>query len=334
MLMKHCICVAVVLLVQIRDAGAAPILSVPHVLVSSASFGDGVSRVNAATGQYIDKLFTGLNLSSGAPMAVGPDGNLYIGSFSQNVVHKFNIRIGSYYGIFAAGANGVRGITFGPNGNLFVAAASANAVKEYDGITGEFIRNFISISTPIDLMFGPGNILYVARGHHQISNPSSIVRYDGLSGAFLGTFASQQVDTPQSLLVGSDGDVFVTNQWFGAAPLVKFDGATGAVEFTATGLGNPQGLLLLPDRTLLVATHSSLINRYNADTGAFLGAFISDSRLGTTSDLIYVVPEPSSAMLGVTAILILICASRGKKCGAKNRSWHSAVFRLSHPARY
>jgi outer membrane protein assembly factor BamB len=323
--MKQLACIAFSSLILIEGASAAPVLSIPHVLVSSTSLGQ-ISRVNASTGQYIDTLISGLHLASGAPMAVGPDGNLYLGSFSGDVIHKINIHNGAYYGIFATGADGVRGLDFGPNGNLFVAAASANVIKEYNGVTGQFIRNFISVSTPIDLVFGPSNTLYVARGHHQISPPSSILRFNSLTGAPLGVFSTQQVDTPQALLVRSDGDVYVTNQWSGtdpgsvADPVVKFDGATSNVEFAASGLGNSQGLLLLPDNTLLVATESTFLNRYNADTGALIGTFLSDSRLGTTSDLIYVVPEPSTIQ-SVIAILLLL--------GAFDRSPRAALHDLS-----
>lgn len=314
--MKLHLFLAINLVMLLSRLEAAPVLSMPHVLVSSSS--GGVSRVNAATGQYIDKLFTGFNLTSGAPMAVGPDGHLYVGSFNGNVVHEFDIHTGVHYGVFATAAQGVRGIAFGPNGNLFVAAANANAIKEYDRTTGQFIRNFLSVNTPIDLTFGPSNVLYVARGHHQISNPSSILRFDAVTGNPLGAFATQQVDTPQALLLGREGDIFVTNQWDNAAPVVKFDVATGAVEFATSDLGNPQGLLLLPNRTLLVATASSFIHRYHADTGAFLGTFISDSRLGSTSDLIYV-PEPSTAVLTVIAsVMSVVALAAHRKIGCKH----------------
>ena len=71
---------------------------------------------------------------------------------------------------------------------LFVSSRNDSSVKHFDGVTGEFIDNFIEpgaggLEATQEVAFGPGGDLYVSgRGN------AHILRFDGATGAFLGAF--------------------------------------------------------------------------------------------------------------------------------------------------
>ncbi len=282
----------VLVLVQL-GSGATP--SSPYIAVANYS-GGNILTFDAATGAPL-----GAFGSFPTPLSEfnrGPDGKLYVTVYSYS--DDYNIyRIDPATGasgrfVNGSGYGGIRGMSFGPNGDLFVAAGKG-AIIEFDGVTGQYKRDFISgIATPIDLAFAPNGTLYVARGHQEIPGGSSILRFDGHTGASLGTFAATHVDTPQNIFVGPDGDVYVTNQWFNAEPLVKFDGVTGAVKFTASaGLNNPQGMDIGLNNELLVASWDNTIKRFDAISGAYLGDLVQQSGVDWPTGVIAFIPEPS-----------------------------------------
>ena len=300
--------------------GPAAAIAKPYIAVANYSFG-GLLRYDAKTGAFLDSI--GSFPTPRSELNLGPDGNFYVTIFSYSddfQIHRINPKTGaSTLFIDATGLGSMRGLDFGPNGNLFVASSSRNAIMEFNGQTGEFIRDFITgIRSPIDLDFAEDGTLYVARGHHQISNPSSILRYNGQTGAFISTFATSNVDTPQNILVGTDGDVFVTNQWTNAEPLVRFDGTTGAVKFAVSGgLANPQGLTFGVNGELLVASWDDTIKRFDASSGALLGNLVTGGVLSDPIGVIFI-PEPSSRLL-VAAAVALFVPSRSRSASLTAR---------------
>jgi hypothetical protein len=97
-------------------------------------------------------------------------------------------------------------MAFGPDGDLYVANSFANdaisgGILRYDGKTGAFLDTFIApgaggLIKPLSLIFGPGGDLFVGSADtfsHQLAKPSStstVLRYDGTTGEFLGTFVT------------------------------------------------------------------------------------------------------------------------------------------------
>src|SRR6187402_517395 len=73
--------------------------------------------------------------------------DLFVSSFSQNSVRRYDEASGAFVGTFvSAGAGGLsaphRGI-FGPDGNFYVASANNDRILRYNGQSGAFIDVFI-----------------------------------------------------------------------------------------------------------------------------------------------------------------------------------------------
>jgi hypothetical protein len=121
-----------------------------------------------------------------------------------------------------------------------------------------------------------------------------VLRYDGVTGAFEGVFASGGgLNGPNGLAFGTGGDLFVAG-FFNDAVL-RYDGVTGAFEgvfASGGGLFRPVGLTFGPDGDLFVVSRGTdQILRYDGMTGAFEGIFASGPRapfgleFGTDGDL-------------------------------------------------
>src|SRR5262249_57877920 len=100
------------------------------------------------------------------------------------------------------------------------------------------------LDNPIDLAFGPDGNLYVSS-----YGTNSVLRYNGATGGFLGTFASGGgLNQPLELVFGPDGNLYVSSS--GSNSVLRYSGTTGAfldaiVSSGSGGLARPQGLALL-----------------------------------------------------------------------------------------
>jgi sugar lactone lactonase YvrE len=243
-----------------------------------------VLRYNGATGAFIDD-FADDNLAlSPRSVLFGPDGDLYVANGSASVpslgVLRFNGTTGAFMDSFVApGSGGIsdpNGMVFGPDGqndgklDLYVNDVFENAVFRYDGTTGAFKSIFVGsgsggLANPFGMVFGSDGNLYVASGNYSNFTgapyaPGAILRYEGPGGpnpgAFLGTFVpggSGGLNTPNGLLFGPGGDLFVTST-------VGFVKASAK---SSTGKFYPEG-----------TPGTNQVLRYDGKTGAFKGVFV------------------------------------------------------------
>ena len=187
-----------------------------------------------------------------------------------------------FVGSFAQGGGltAPEAITF-KDGYLYVASSGTDAILKYDGITGEFIKTFASTFSPWSLAFGPDGNLYVdsadnniyrfdgetgkALGvfasHEMLSRPAGIVfdeegdlyvgsqdnnlvlRFNGITGEFLGTTQGGPLDMPWQLAFGPDGNLYVASA--GNNKILVYDGNTlSFIRTFADGgpLSHPNGL--------------------------------------------------------------------------------------------
>src|SRR5579884_392757 len=118
---------------------------------------------------------------------------------------------------------------------LVVASYDNNSIFRYDENTGAFIdqidpKNQANLNQPSGMVFGLDHNLYVSERQF-FSNHQAVLRYDGTSGAFQSVFASQNLGSPRGILFGPDGDLYVADGGSGSvgnATIDRFDGQTGA----------------------------------------------------------------------------------------------------------
>ena len=111
----------------------------------------------------------------------------------------------------------------------------------------------------------------------------SVLRYNGATGAFVGTFTGAPAAFPEGVIFGPDGNLYVSG---GVGDGVKrFNGSTGAfidnfVPSHSGGLNGADGLTFGPDGNLYVVSFfTASVLRYNGSTGAFLGVFATHPAL-------------------------------------------------------
>ncbi len=88
------------------------------------------------------------------------------------------------------------------------------------------------------MLFGPDGNLYVTE-----FAGNRILRYDGVTGAFLGVFASDSTLVwARSMVFGPDGNLYVAGNQ--SNNVVRFNGTTGAfIDVFAVGISGANGLV-------------------------------------------------------------------------------------------
>lgn len=164
-----------------------------------------------------------------------------------------------------------------------VSGYTSNNIVRYDAATGAVIDQFVpsgsgGLSRPEGLAIGPDGNLYVSS-----SNTHRIKRYDGLTGAYLGNFATDNgLEYPRGITFGPDGNLYVASS---NDMVLRFNGTTGAfidefVKSGTPGLIDPQDLVFRGDGKLYVSngwTHTVI--RCNAQTGEYIDTFVGSPEL-------------------------------------------------------
>ena len=136
--------------------------------VSSAA-NNTVRHYDGTTGSFVEVFASSTSpgdvgcptcLSQPVGIDWGPDGNLYVSSYNNNRVQRFDSR-GVFIDSFASGNSlcGAIDAEFGPEGSLYVSSNCNNRVVVYDGSTGAFLRRVVANKSG-DLL-APGWLLFV-----------------------------------------------------------------------------------------------------------------------------------------------------------------------------
>jgi WD40 repeat protein len=200
----------------------------------------------------------------------------------------------------------IQGMTIGPDGNIYASYFDSSVnnngrILRFD-LAGNFLGTFVTpgsggLFAPLGLTFGPDGNLYVGNAY------STVLRYDGATGASLGTFVTN-VANPQDLVFDVAGNLYVSS---GVGDTVtRYNGGTGALidTFVAAGgaIDGPIGLAFGPNGDLFVAgAFSSNIGRYDSSgalvrniSGYFNGAVVLDVAFGPDGNL-YAFVRPDGA---------------------------------------
>jgi glucose/arabinose dehydrogenase len=184
-----------------------------------------VDRFNGKTGAFIDQFVApgSGGLVNPVGMVFGPDGNLYVASARNSNVLRYDGKTGAFLDQYVptgtGGLDHALGITFGPDGRLYVASGGYDhngkltalaGVLRFQGPSGPqpgaYIDTFVppgsgGLAIPVGLLFGPdGNgdgrqDLYVNSqlfegSFDATNNSSTVLRFDGVTGAFIDTLVS------------------------------------------------------------------------------------------------------------------------------------------------
>ncbi len=157
----------------------------------------------------------------------GPDGALYVASFDDDSILRYDGQTGTFVDVFvSSGLGGLdgpdAGTCFGPDGLLYVPSFWNDSILRYDASgasLGDFVPSGLgSLAAPRDLAFH-GQLVYVAS-----SDNNRILRYDR-AGNFVDIFAS--LPRPYSLdFHPFDGNLYAVSLTRNHVRV--FDGETGA----------------------------------------------------------------------------------------------------------
>jgi len=164
---------------------------------------------------------------------------------------------------------------------MLVSSRNTNSVKRFNGITGEYIEDFVpsgsgGLNTTQDIKAGPeGNVLVSGRGN------TSILMYDRVTGDFIDSFTKGYVlDNPTKISFGPDSNLYVSQWGTTKNKVVRFNGATGVFidEFTPS-LNLALGHAWDNDGNLYVACYGSKDVRKFDTNGNFSGVFTEAGHL-------------------------------------------------------
>lgn len=220
-----------------------------------------------------------------------------------------------------------------PQGTFLVGNTRGNNVLRFDGNTGNYLGEFIppgsgGLSNPDQIVFGPdGNgddksDIYVASGDKPGNSgeptASAVLRYDGITGAFIDKFVSDNPNTatdetgglsrPYGLAFGPDGNFYVSS--FLSDQILRYNGKTGQFidvfasgNQQAGGLNGPNGLLFAADGYLYVTTQGSVARDGKADFSAGFPSQVLRYNPQTGESSIFASPDPSPRSQGFTSLL-------------------------------
>lgn len=269
--------------------------SATEVLFVTDPYDDTVLRFDARIGTFLGvhtdvrrSPYPGLDIGS---LTVGPDAAIYTGSTGVDAIARIEPASSQSLALFAGDAGGqLDNVSsprpvFGPDGNLYVLSARQDKVLRYDGSTGAFLNEFItgaaqSLGDLRDMHFAPGGDLLVLVQTPDAGGPAKndvILRFDGVSGAFVGEHISSGHFAAAEFEIGPDGNIYVSD--FIDHNVDRFDGNTGVFidAFAAPrsgGLLLPRELVFGPDGDLYVAMGENpdggRVLRFDGSSGKYI----------------------------------------------------------------
>lgn len=145
-----------------------------------------------------------------------------------------------------------------PGYDLLVSSRATNSVKRYDGMSGEYLGDFVEpgaggLGATQEVLLAPnGNLIVSGRANN------AILEFHPKTGAYVGAYTTgYTLRDPTKMTWGPDGDLYVS-QWAGSNTVARFDGATGQfVEEVTPSLDRPMQHAWDDEGTLYVAIFGS-----------------------------------------------------------------------------
>ncbi len=252
-----------------------------------------IRRYQGSTGEFIDTFMANdspLHKIDGVrDMVFHTDGYLYVASSYTDEVLRYDALSGAFVDVFveanSGGINHPDGIVFGPDVNadkvpeLYVSCSESDNVARFDGATGQPIGTYVpsgsgGLTDAFALAFGPdGSALYVVS-----AGTNQILKYDAMTGAYLGVGASEGLVRPAKLIFGPDDLMYVTSHY--NERIMRFTaGGTYVDDYVPPGSGgmiDPNWMVFGPDGDLYVtATGNSQVFRFGNEPEAVVTLTLS-----------------------------------------------------------
>jgi hypothetical protein len=256
-----------------------------------------ILRYDSVTGAFLDVFVSSSSGGLRHPglFTFGPDGDLYVISLpgqGSDEILRYNGQTGAFVGKVMTGLSSPLDLRFGPDGALYVTNRFKHEVLRHNqlGQTTFIAAGTAGLNEALGLTFGPdGNAdgkddLYVVS-----RNTRKVLRFDGLTGAYIDTFTTTGPSNPGLIHFAPDGFAYVSRRTGVAfeTTIDRFDAATGAFVDT---------LPLFRDGWSFTFDSAGLI--YNTSLGE--GHFVE--RFGHSSLAVFTVTlsEPSPAPVTVS----------------------------------
>lgn len=276
----------------------APALAA-KLLVSS--FGTDQMIRYGEDGAFVDLLVDAgaTPLDGPTGMTIGPDGLLYVASFNNHGVYRFNATTGSSEGAFipagTGGLNGPHDLLFLPDGTLLVANYHGDNITRYDA-AGASLGVFIgagggTLNGPTFMTLGPDGHLYISSAVN-----AKVQRYNASTGAFINSFVAFVLEPRDLCFAMSNGkmSLFVSSIGFDAVFVYHFQTGEPQTSWSEGGeLFDPQGLVVSPTGELLVTSANHQVNRFNLQTGSPQPPLVSAGSGGLIGPIgLVIAPDP------------------------------------------
>ncbi len=220
---------------------------------------DKVLRFDGNTFEFIDEFVADdpstpdidENAALDGPSGIlfGDDGHLYVASFNNDRVLRFDGTTGAFLGRFVDAAAGTlngpdAGMAWGPDGHLYIPSFFNHKILKFDGKTGDFIENFVNggqggLTNPRTIAFRQdGTALVASEGNDRL------LQY-GADGSTMGIFADNYPSVSGFAISPTDGNVYATSA--ARDNIRRFDGLDGSaagVLVTQGGGGLDAGVFL------------------------------------------------------------------------------------------
>ena len=296
---------------------ALALLATPAVAGSVLYVGNNASTtfvsIPLGGGSPTAQSFTTSHISEGRVAAMGPDGNLWVSDDTAAAIHEYNPATGAWIKDFRQAAGwSPQQFAFDGAGNVLVADDANGTISRYNATTAVKDAGFSisGLANPRGLAFGPDGYLYTAA-----YTSATVFRYD-VSGANAVARPGPSMAGANFITSGTGfgtpfGIAFYNGYIYAATMtnhtvvryLVSTDVQdTGFVLQSGHTPGSGTGIAIdAASGTLFVVDQAnSVIDEYNASTGAFLGVVADPSNLIQTPSFISIVtpvPEPAEALL-------------------------------------
>ena len=239
---------------------------------------------------------------------IGPDGNVYLGGWTSDVVRVYNGQTGEFLNNISLSGERCLDLAFADNGDLYVATndtyvsmlTSASGYTDQSTFaTGMFTRKAYSLDFGVDVTGDGVDELYVLDGGE--SNTGNSVRViNGATGAEVpsSSWVASLVNRPYDLECGSDGRVYIGGRNTANVAIYNADGTGGQSVTDAAGISNPYQLAEGPVGEWYVANRNAVTGTTNAATTLYTANFSTfDSVLvegasGSNFTGVAVVPSP------------------------------------------